>query len=83
MDREMIAMCGVYCGLCQWVEKTGCEGCQHNKGKMFWGTCTVAVCCVEKGLLHGRLCSDLPCQPLQEAFDNPEHGDDGERLVNL
>ncbi len=83
MDREMIGMCGAYCGLCKWVEKTGCKGCQHNKGKMFWGTCAVAVCCADKGLMHCGLCPDVPCQVLQEAFDEPEHGDDGERLANL
>ena len=83
MNRELIAMCGAYCGLCEWKDKTGCNGCQHNKGKMFWGTCAVAVCCSDKGLLHCGLCPDLPCQTLQDAFDHPEHGDNGERLANL
>ena len=83
MNKELIAMCGAYCGLCEYKERTGCNGCQHNKGEMFWGTCVVAVCCSEKGLLHCGLCPDLPCQALQHAFDVPEHGDDGERLANI
>ncbi len=76
-------MCGAYCGTCEWKEKTGCKGCQHHRGEMFYGTCPVAVCCAEKGLHHCGLCPDLPCQALQEAFDHPEHGDHGERLANL
>ena len=83
MDKKLIAMCGAYCGTCEWKEKTECKGCQDNKGKMFWGTCSVAVCCIDKAFLHCGLCSDLPCQVLQEAFDQPEHGDNGERLANL
>ncbi|MFC2070260.1 DUF3795 domain-containing protein [Chloroflexota bacterium] len=83
MDKEMIAMCGAYCGYCEYKEKFNCNGCQLQKGELFHGTCNVATCCVEKGLLHCGLCSDLPCQALQEAFDQPEHGDNGERLANL
>jgi len=83
MDRTQIAMCGAYCGTCDWKEKTGCQGCQHHKGEMFYGTCQVAVCCSDKGLLHCGLCPDVPCETLQQAFDHPEHGDRGERLANL
>jgi len=83
MDKDQIGMCGAYCGTCDWRAKTGCQGCQHHKGEMFYGTCRVAVCCSERGLLHCGLCPDLPCAPLQEAFSHPEHGDNGERLANL
>ena len=83
MEKEMIAMCGAYCGHCEFKERTGCSGCQLQKGDIFWGTCAVATCCLDKGLLHCGLCPDLPCQALQEAFDQPEHGDNGERLANL
>jgi hypothetical protein len=50
---------------------------------MFWGECQVARCSIEKGIEHCGLCSSLPCDTLQEAFDHPEHGDKGERLANL
>lgn len=83
MDKAMIAMCGAYCGTCKWKARINCLGCHHYEGKMFWGTCAVATCCIEKGLLHCGLCPDVPCQTLKEAFDHPEHGDNGERLTNL
>ena len=83
MDKNMIAYCGTYCGECAWREKTGCRGCKANSGKLFWGTCDIAKCCIEKGHGHCGECALLPCKQLQAAFDNPEHGDDGVRLRNL
>ena len=83
MDRELIARCGAYCGSCEWRESTSCAGCQRAMGEMFWGNCLVAKCSIEKGFAHCGVCPDLPCAILQEAFDHPEHGDNGERLANL
>jgi hypothetical protein len=83
MDQEMMAMCGAYCGSCEWKPKTQCPGCFNAKGKMFWGVCDVAKCALEKGFRHCGLCPDVPCQTLQQYFDHPEHGDNGERLANL
>ncbi len=83
MDKEQIGMCGAYCGACDWKEETNCPGCQSCKGEMFWGECAVAKCCLEKDITHCGLCSELPCSVLQEFFDHPEHGDNGERLANL
>jgi hypothetical protein len=83
MDRELISRCGAYCGDCEWKEKMNCPGCQGAKGNMFWGECLVAKCSIEKGIEHCGLCSSLPCNTLQNAFDHPEHGDNGERLANL
>jgi hypothetical protein len=83
MDKQMIAMCGAYCGACEWKEQTNCPGCQTAQGKMFWGECSVAKCSIEKDHNHCGHCSKLPCENLQSAFDNPEHGDNGERLINL
>ena len=83
MDRQMIGICGAYCGVCEWKEKTGCAGCQANQGNMFWGESGVAKCAIEKGFEHCGLCPELPCAMLQECFDHPEHGDQGERLANL
>jgi len=83
MDKQMIGMCGAYCGICEWKSKTDCPGCQTAAGDMFWGKCTVAKCCVDKDYTHCGECHDLPCSDLQAAFDNPEHGDQGERLINL
>jgi hypothetical protein len=83
MDKNMIAMCGAYCGGCEWIAKTNCPGCLAAKGKVFWGECQMAKCCLDKGFAHCGECPDLPCDVLQGAFDNPEHGDQGERLLNL
>jgi hypothetical protein len=60
-----------------------CPGCQAAKGNIFWGECAVAKCCVNHDITHCGECSNLPCDALQAAFDDPEHGDHGERLLNL
>lgn len=83
MDKEMMGRCGTYCGVCDWREKTNCPGCQVAEGKMFWGECSVAKCSIEKEYKHCGQCSGLPCEALKGAFDDPEHGDNGERLMNL
>ena len=83
MDRSQMAYCGSYCGDCTWKAKTGCNGCQAAQGNMFYGECSVAKCAISKGFEHCGVCPALPCDTLQAAFDNPEHGDKGERLANL
>ncbi|MDF2672291.1 MAG: hypothetical protein K0R09_556, partial [Clostridiales bacterium] len=54
-----------------------------SRSQMFWGECGVAKCSIEKGYNHCGHCSKVPCELLQGAFDDPEHGDNGERLANL
>ena len=83
MDMALIAMCGDYCGECNYREKTNCPTCQVARGKMFYGECRVASCCSSKGLQHCGLCDEMPCDILKDAFAHPEHGDKGERLANL
>lgn len=83
MDKNLIAYCGTYCGACEWKEKIGCKGCKANGGKMFWGECDKAKCCIDKGLAHCGECDKLPCQMLKDLFADPEHGDGGVRLENL
>ena len=83
MNRDLIGRCGAFCGACSWKEKTNCQGCQLCNGDMFWGKCSVAKCSIEKGIEHCGFCPNLPCDILQAAFDNPDHGDNGERLANL
>jgi hypothetical protein len=51
--------------------------------KVFWGECTIAKCAIEKKLNHCGECGSVPCGILASAYDDPEHGDDGERLKNL
>ena len=83
MDRRMMGMCGAYCGVCPAKESGDCPGCQTARSNMFWGRCRVAKCAIKKGFLHCGLCPDLPCEALLEYFNDPEHGDYGERLINL
>jgi hypothetical protein len=83
MDTQLIGRCGAYCGSCEWKAKTNCPGCLAAKGRMFWGVCDVANCSIEKGFQHCGFCTEVPCASLQGYFDNPEHGDNGERLNNL
>lgn len=83
MDKNMIAFCGTYCGVCEWKDKIGCKGCKGNKGEMFWGECDKAKCCMEKGFEHCGECPDMPCRKLKELFGDAEHGDGGARLHNL
>jgi hypothetical protein len=83
MDENMIGICGAYCGACEWKPKVNCPGCQAAKGKMFWGQCQIATCSLGKGFAHCGQCPDVPCGMLKAAFDDPEHGDSGERLLNL
>jgi len=79
----MIAVCGAYCGTCEWRPKTNCPGCLAAKGKMFWGVCGIARCAMAKGIAHCGLCPDMPCKELQNLSADPMHGDNGERLANL
>lgn len=83
MDKEMIAFCGTYCGICKWKDKIGCKGCRTQGGDMFWGECDKAKCCIEKAFAHCGECADVPCQMLRDLFNDPEHGDTGARLTNL
>ncbi len=83
MDKKMMAMCGQYCGECDWKDKVNCQGCQSSQGVMFWGECDKAKCCMEKGFEHCGFCPELPCQKMIDLFNDPEHGDSGARLRNL
>ncbi len=83
MDKQMIGVCGTYCGTCEWKDKMNCPGCQECHGTPFWGECQIAKCSIDKGHEHCGHCLDLPCDKLQDAFNNGEHGDNGERLINL
>ena len=83
MNKDMMAYCGTYCETCDWKEKTNCMGCKKHAGKVFWGNCEIAKCAIKKNINHCGECEKLPCDELQAAFNDAEHGDNGERLVNL
>lgn len=83
MDQAMRAYCGTDCESCEWRERTNCGGCKACGGDMFWGTCEAAKCAIEQGHTHCGGCDQLPCTKLKALYDDPEHGDNGERLQNL
>ena len=83
MDKNMMAFCGTYCGVCEWKDKMNCKGCQECQSNVFWGQCDKAKCCIERGFEHCGYCPDMPCQKLLDLFNDPEHGDNGVRLNNL
>jgi hypothetical protein len=35
IDKNMIAFCGTYCGVCEWKDKIGCKGCKPIKELCF------------------------------------------------
>lgn len=83
-DSTVLAMCGLECGTCDWRESTGCPGCHEGRGKMFWGECALAACCLGKGLPHCGLCAEFPCGQLEAFAYDKEHGDpQGSRINNL
>lgn len=76
--------CGLECGTCSWKEPCNCPGCMKVDGKVFWGQCKIAVCCIEKSLEHCGFCEAFPCDNLQAFAYDKEHGDpEGSRIVNL
>lgn len=83
MDKKMIAFCGAYCAVCEWKDKTGCQGCKKCQSNVFWGQCDKAKCCIDKGFEHCGHCPEMPCQKLLDLFNDPEHGDKGVRQNNL
>ena len=83
MNKEMMAYCGTYCETCDWKDRMSCRGCKAYGGNVFWGKCKIAICAVNNGYTHCGECTKMPCEILQEAFNNPDHGDNGERIINL
>jgi len=80
---SLMGRCGFYCGPCGCRTEMGCPGCQATDGKLFWGECEVATCCIAKGYEHCGQCEELPCAVLVEYAHHPEHGDNGKRILNL
>ncbi len=83
MNKDLMAYCGTYCETCDWKEEFNCPGCKGCEGKVFWGTCKIAMCAINKGIDHCGECSEVPCSKLIDAYNSKDHGDDGERLTNL
>ena len=83
MAEDMQGKCGTYCGECEYREKMNCPGCQQAGGTIFWGSCEVAACSIEKEHETCGKCESCPCDLLKSYAHDPEQGDDGERIENL
>jgi len=83
MTTAFMGRCGCDCEGCRHRETDGCPGCQAAQGKMFWGECELAICCATKGHDHCGQCREFPCARLQQYSDDPDQGDNGERIRTL
>ncbi|MCY1151069.1 MAG: DUF3795 domain-containing protein [Sphaerochaetaceae bacterium] len=83
MDNNYMGKCGTYCLSCDWKDKMNCKGCKDSNANPFWGECEIAKCAIEKEYNHCGECQNLPCEKLTQAFNSKDHGDSGERLINL
>ncbi|MBN1978803.1 MAG: DUF3795 domain-containing protein [Anaerolineae bacterium] len=82
-SQDFAARCGIYCAECEYRAQTSCPGCVQAGGKLFWGTCVIATCCIGKGHHHCGQCAEFPCDTLNSFAYDKEHGDDGQRIGNL
>jgi len=78
-----LAYCGLDCQTCSFRTTRKCPGCQAAAGKMFWGECTLAKCCIGKGFEHCGKCEQFPCEQLEAFSFAKEQGDNGRRIENL
>lgn len=83
MNNEFPSRCGIDCSKCEYKEKVNCPGCIAAGGKMFWGNCELASCCMDKKLDHCGKCTDFPCELLKKYSYDEKQGDNGKRIANL
>lgn len=83
MNKPVIARCGLLCDECKYREQFNCPGCEQAQGKMFWGECRVAKCCMEKEHANCGECAEFDCDLLREFSYDKEQGDNGRRITNL
>lgn len=52
-------------------------------GELFWGSCPLARCSIEKKISDCSQCSDFVCDLLDMMSYDEENGDKGKRIENL
>jgi hypothetical protein len=55
-DKNLVAMCGLYCGACRSYLNMKCPGCKENE-KASW--CKIRKCCHEKSIESCAGCVDV------------------------
>lgn len=78
-----LSYCGIDCSACAWREPRNCKTCKEYNGDIWHGACSVAKCCIAKGLDDCGHCAEYPCRRLVGFAFDETHGDAGERLANL
>ncbi|MBS7528808.1 DUF3795 domain-containing protein [Fusibacter paucivorans] len=66
MDR--FGLCGLECGICDYMKDGKCKGCHVMKGNSLFGECKWYRCCTEKGYEHCGKCNEFPCNELHTAL---------------
>ena len=74
-DLALAAICGIYCGDCEFLGKQ-CGGCGNIQGKPFhveqagMDVCSLYGCCVDsKKVEHCGLCDEFPCDTFKTIRD--------------
>ena len=75
--------CGLVCSSCSFREKNSCPTCRAAQGKMFWGMCKLAACCIQRKLDHCGQCPEFPCETLKEYSLDAKSGQYDGRIENL
>ncbi len=74
-EDKVDSRCGLHCTGCEYKVTYGCSGCIETNGNPFYGQCSVAKCCQDKGLTHCGECPDIPCELLTQYSCDSEYGD--------
>ena len=73
MADQLTSRCGCDCTVCEHTTKDGCPGCLAAAGKVFWGECALATCCITKEHDHCGQCQVFPCTALTEQTPDEIH----------
>ena len=69
-EKNLAGCCGIYCGLCPWLQSTApsrCPGCRIRSQSV---SCKRYNCCVKKNsLVTCADCGAFPCEKYEEFFD--------------
>jgi len=55
-NKELVALCGLYCGACKKYLNEKCPGC-HENSKASW--CKIRTCCLENNYLSCADCKEF------------------------
>lgn len=72
MSPQLIAHCGINCGICyRYMQKENpCPGCRVGKDKKLpHPKCEIRACVITRALDHCYECSDFPCERINHLDD--------------